>query len=93
MNACPDETRVLPYFIVGLSNSFFGEIRRRILPRPGDEPIRIRYGTPISCGELKSAHDSDEFAITQQVMDVIQDLGQQDRREFAPPALEASSEG
>ena len=83
VKACPTETLVLPFFVLGMTNSFFGELRRRLFPSDDDVAIRIRFGEPLSCGELQT---SDAREITDRLMGIIAALGEEDRAEFGERA-------
>lgn len=75
---CHPETVVLPFFTLGLGNSFKTEVRRNFR-RPGQrgEPVRIRFGPAIPAGELQALEDPQ--AMTDAVMDRIRSLGEEDR--------------
>lgn len=80
VEACHPETVVLPYFILGLSNSFRREVTRNFRRRGRQgEPVRIRFGHPMRVAALREAGDAN--AITAQVMARIVELGAEDRAE------------
>jgi len=86
VQACDSTTLVLPFFIAGLSNQAGREVRRNFA-RPGQrgEPVRLRFGAPVSCEVLrgsvaKGGSEAAALAISQTVMATIHDLGQQDKR-------------
>lgn len=78
VEVCHPDTVVLPYFIVGLSNSFLTEVRRNFR-KPGTrgEPVRIWYGEAMTAGELQALGDAQ--VITDAVMDKVRGLGEKDR--------------
>jgi len=83
--SCHPDTVVLPYFILGLSNSIAGEIRRNFRP-PGKrgEPIRIEFHQPLRAGDLREQRGPKQVA--QQLMSLIGELGERDRaRRLANP--------
>lgn len=78
VDECHPETVVLPFFTLGLGNSFTREVRRnfRKAGTRGD-PVRIRFAGAIRAGDLQALGDPQ--AMTDAVMDVIRALGEQDR--------------
>ena len=80
VEVCDPEVVVLPFFIVGMSNDFVAEVSRRFR-RPDERrpPIRVRFGEPIQCGALHD--DRDAMGISAAVMEVIAELGAEDRAE------------
>lgn len=88
--ACHPDTVVLPYFILGLSNSFRREVGRNFRSRARQgEPVRMRFGDPIRVGELQTLGDAD--AITARVMACITALGELDRAEQAERRARAAA--
>ncbi len=75
---CHPETVVLPYFTLGMGNSFTHEVRRNF-KKAGTrgEPVRIRFAAAIRAGDLQELGDAQ--AMTDAVMDVIHALGQEDK--------------
>jgi 1-acyl-sn-glycerol-3-phosphate acyltransferase len=73
------DVTVVPFFIAGLSNDILGEIRRNFRP-PGQRGpvVRIRFGAPVTAGELA------RLGAAQPIADAIhariQALGEEDRR-------------
>lgn len=88
VEVCHPDTVVLPYFILGLSNSFLTEVRRNFR-RPGQrgEPVRIWYGEAITAGELQRLGDAQ--AITDAVMDQVRALAERDRAAREADPLQA----
>jgi 1-acyl-sn-glycerol-3-phosphate acyltransferase len=79
---CDAETLVVPYFILGLSNSFKQVTTRgHRRPEKRGEPIRIRFCPAISCGELRAGRTSQEM--TDYVMKQVAAEGLLDRDERA----------
>lgn len=70
-------TRVLPVFVTGLSNSMKEEFRRTWF-RKGSFPIDVVFGAPIEFDDIRAAGNQmrNHMAATHRVMDAIQALGQ-----------------
>lgn len=76
--AAHPDTVIVPFFILGLSNSTIGEIRRNFLPEgKRGEPMRVWFGKPITAGELKG--EGDPVRLSQKLMGIIGELSDQDR--------------
>lgn len=78
IEVCHPETVVLPFFTLGLGNSFKQEVRRNF-KKAGErgEPVRIRFAEGIRAGDLQRLEDAQ--AMTDAVMDVIKALGAEDK--------------
>jgi len=75
---CHPDTMILPFFILGLSNDFMKEIRMRLRSDPGPD-IRMHWGTPIRAVELRERCSGPQN-MADDLLEIIRDLGQQDRR-------------
>lgn len=75
--AHPDTT-VIPFFILGLSNSVQKQLQRNFLPpEQRGEPVRIWFDRPHTAGEFQ--HEHNPLVISQQLMQKIGVLAEQDR--------------
>ena len=82
MPLCDPETLVLPFFIVGMTNSFGDQIRGWFKPRRGKNDIRLRFGTPVRAAEFQKNKPAGQVA--EEVMDLVRELAEQDRLQHAP---------
>jgi len=79
LDRCEPETLVVPFFIVGLSNSLADQFRAWFRPRRGENDIRLRFGAPVPASEFQNNQSPGEVA--ESVMDLVRSLGEQDRLE------------
>lgn len=70
----PDDMLVLPFFIIGPSDSLALEVRRRFTS--GAPNIRMRWAPPVFARDLKRL--GDDLAITQHLHGTLQELAQAD---------------
>jgi 1-acyl-sn-glycerol-3-phosphate acyltransferase len=71
---------VVPVFVLGLGNDFFGQLKRNFL-RKG-EPITVVFGSPVALDDLLSQNPSPRLyqKIAQRCMDAIAEVGQEERK-------------
>ncbi len=87
ITSCHPDTVVLPYFILGMGNSFVGEVVRNFR-RPGQrgEPVRIEFRAPLRAGDLAARRRPKQIA--QHLMSLIGELAERDRaRRLADPRM------
>jgi 1-acyl-sn-glycerol-3-phosphate acyltransferase len=77
---CHPDVVVLPYFIIGMTNDFIGEVKPGLVNGPPVEDVRILFGTPKRAGEL--APQGTAQVITDRLMAEVQALGLQDRARY-----------
>lgn len=80
--AAHPDALILPTWILGMSNDFFGTARRNYRPAgQRGEPVRIWFGAPLRAGDLVARYPDDPLALTQAVMAEVAALGERDRLE------------
>ncbi|MEE2829187.1 MAG: lysophospholipid acyltransferase family protein [Myxococcota bacterium] len=77
VSRCHPETVILPYFILGLSNSMGTEIKACARPRAGENDIRLSFGAPVRVGDLTPNLPPAQLA--EEVMDLVRSLAEDDR--------------
>ena len=82
VRSCHPDTLVLPFFVLGISNSVVTEVTRKLFPSARKEPIRMHFGAPISCGDLQE--HGEDASMTKQVMKLLQHLADQDQDLMTP---------
>lgn len=91
VEVCHPETVVLPFFILGISNSFEHEVRRNFRRRENQgERVRMRFGAPMRAGAL--VEQGDAAAITDHVMARIAALGALDRAAYGRAPISPPSD-
>jgi 1-acyl-sn-glycerol-3-phosphate acyltransferase len=78
VHTVPDDVLVVPFFIVGLSNDFLGEVLSNFGIRP-KRGVRIRFGTPFTAGEARAWGGPGEAA--RQIFARVVALSEEDRAE------------
>ncbi len=80
--AAHPDALILPTWILGMSNDFFGTARRNYRPAgQRGEPVRIWFGAPLRAGDLAARFPGDALGLTQAVMAEVAALGERDRLE------------
>lgn len=82
VHTVPDDVLIVPFFIVGLSNDFLGEVLSNFGLRP-KRGFRIRFGAPFTAGEARAWGGTAECA--RRVFGRVIELAEQDRAEHPPP--------
>jgi 1-acyl-sn-glycerol-3-phosphate acyltransferase len=84
------ETTILPFFILGLSNRFIGEMYRNFLPpdRRG-ERVRIWFGAPQTAEQFQQHGDA--VTITGVLQSQIRALADEDRAQYERSPLHAGA--
>jgi len=79
LERCDPETLVVPFFITGLSNSFFDQVTGWLQPRRGENDIRLRFGDAVPASDFQDSGSAGDIAGA--VMDRVRELAEQDRSE------------
>ncbi len=82
LQRCHPDVMVVPFFIIGLSNSFGREATRWLRDEQDrGDPIRIRFAAPMRAGDVRQ--DRDAMAITEVVMAAVAEQGELDKAAIA----------
>jgi len=84
LSLCHPDTVVLPFFIIGMGNDVKREIGVSIRGDRARDPIRVRFGTPTSAGEVCRGRRSQEVA-DHLLNSVIRELADADREQQQAP--------